>query len=265
MESILKNYARVGNFTSSKIVKLTTNGRAKDSFGAPFFDYIAERNMERRLNRSLSTEKSTPAFSWGKIGEKRVFDLLSIDHRLCSNDTLEHRTIRDWVGSPDFTKEELIEAVLRKIVGDVKCPLTMKSFCLLVEPIYAGIDGMDAINWVREHHDQGDDYFWQLVSNAIITGSDIGQLKIYCPYLSELPAIRLLAGEEVEKGDWNYNWIHKADDDGLPYLVDGGFYENLNTLEFPVTQRDKDFLTQRVQAGVERLIKRPDVYTKLLI
>lgn len=252
--SILNNVERIGNFTSSKIVSLTKNGKAKDTFGAPFYTYVEETNFERELNRALGNEMNAPALKWGKLLEKRVFELLPIEYRLCSDETIEHRKIKCWAGSPDCTLGE-------DIVGDVKCPLTLKSFCTLVRPLILGLEGMDAINWIRENHSDGEKYFWQLVSNACITGAKKCQLIVYVPYRSELEAIRLLAREQP--GNKLYSIIN-SDDGELPYLQDGGYYKNLNIIEFPVTEFDKNFLTQRVEAAETMLIKRPDCYTTLI-
>lgn len=252
---ILTNVARIGNFTSSKIVALTSNGKAKDSFGAPFYTYVAETNMERELNRSLGNEQDAQALRWGKLCEKRVFDLLPLSYRLCSDETIEHRHIKCWAGSPDCMEGE-------DVVGDVKCPLTLKSFCNLVRPLILGLEGMDAINWIRENHKDGDKYYWQLISNACITGAKKCRLIVYVPYRSELEKIRELAREQP--GNKLYSIINSEDAE-LPYLCDDGFYKNLNIIEFPVTEFDRNFLTERVKAAEAMLIKRPDCYTKMLM
>ena len=47
---------RIGNITSSEIVALTTNGKTKDSFGAPFNTYVDECIMERFFKHKLENE-----------------------------------------------------------------------------------------------------------------------------------------------------------------------------------------------------------------
>lgn len=252
--SILQNVSRIGNFTSSKIVAITTNGKAKGSFGKPFYTYVEETNFERELNRALSNEMNAQALKWGKLCEKKVFELLPIEYRLCSDETIEHRHIKCWAGSPDCTLQE-------EIVGDVKCPLTLKSFCTLVRPLILGLEGMDAINWIRENHSDGEKYYWQLISNACITGAKKCQLIVYMPYKSELEAIRVLARDQESN---NLYSIINAMDAELPYLQDGGYYKNLNIIEFPVTEFDRNFLTDRVLEGEKLLIKRPECYTSLI-
>lgn len=232
---------RNGNFTSSEIYRLMANGKAAGSFGAPFYEYIEEKRMERRLGRSLKDEVDARATSWGKLVERRCFDILPIDYTLCSDVTLSHPEIDFWKGSPDALKADA--------VPDVKCPLTLKSFCQLVDPFYDKNGKMIheglTIEAVRENHKDGDKFFWQIVSNAILTGKNKGELIVYCPYQKELADIRLLSDGKPE-----CYWIWSSSDDHLPYLIEGGQYKNCNVISFDILKRDKDALTERVlEAG----------------
>jgi hypothetical protein len=238
---------RNGNFTSSDIVKLTTSGTAKDSYGVPFYNYIEECNRERRLGRALEEEIDSKPTSWGKLLEKRGFDALSIDYTLCSSKTLSHHTIDFWKGSPDAVKE--LDDVL--YCADLKCPKTLNSFCQLVDPyiekgnkIFEGL----TIDAVRKNHKDGNKYYWQIVSNCIITGAKIGELVIYLPYIDELDKIRLMA-----EGRPDCYWIQGSTDDQLPHLIRGGHYKNINVIEFEIPESDIDFLTERVKKAGELL------------
>ena len=77
---------------------------------------------------------------------------------------------------------------------------------------------------------------------------------MYVPYQSELPAIREMANNY--DGDQNkvafLNW---ANDEDLPYLVDGGYYKNLNTLRWEASEADKKVLTNKVIEAVILLNK----------
>lgn len=236
---------RNGNFTSSEIVALTKMDRSGKNPGKPFFTYIEECNMERRLNRSLCEELSAHAVLWGKLCEKYVFDLLDTSYKMVSDETLPHPEIDCWAGSPDVRK--FIDAVICDTVGDIKCPKTLKSFCQLVDAwIMDGIDG------IREKHNDGDKFYWQLVSNACITGATFGELIVFAPYKSQLIEIR-----KACEGDPNYYWLFGSSDDQLPWLPDGGYYKNINIMRFQIPQRDKDFLRQRVLDARELLVERP--------
>src|SRR6185369_17941405 len=177
---IRTNTVRVGNFTSSTIAAIMSNGRSKGSLGAPALTYIEECNMERRLKRSLENDSNAKPLSWGKLVERRVFDLLGLEYKLISENTLNHPDIDYWCGSPDAQKFDEGGTVV-----DIKCPMTLKSFCQLVdssypdnakdkdEPRYNGTVAMDII---RERHKDGEKYYWQLVSNAILINAKFAEL-----------------------------------------------------------------------------------------
>lgn len=241
---MINNINRCGNFTSSEIVALTKKGKDKTSFGAPALTYIEETNLERRLGRSITTEVDARPLSWGKLLEVRVFDMLGLEYSLSSTETIVHPTIPYWAGSPDGSK--------LNTTADFKAPLTLKSFCHLVQPLYEGLTGMEAINRVREDHKDGDKFYWQIVSNAILQGNDLGELIIYMPYFSELEEIRIMARHNEQAG--KYKWVAWASDDELPYLIEGGYYKNLNIIRFEIPKADKKFLTDCVEKAGKMLI-----------
>lgn len=230
------NAIRNGNFTSSEIFRLMKSGRAKGSYSVDAQTYIDECNRERRLKRSIEVQTDARPLTWGKCVEKRAFDVLGLEYTLCSNLTLQHPTIPYWLGSPDATTIETVD--------DIKCPMTLTSFCQLVDPYYDNgrlvHEGL-TIEAVRENHRDGDKFFWQIVSNAILTGKKKGELIIYVPYLDELEEIKTLAD-----GNPDYYWIWSSDNEKLPYLVREGEYKNVNVIQFDIMQRDVDALTERV-------------------
>jgi len=244
---MINNTARIANFTSSEIVALTKKDKKGTGFGAPALTYIQETNMERLLGRSLTTEIDARPTSWGKLLEPRVFDILGLEYSLSSKETIVHPTIPIWAGSPDGSKVNT--------TADFKAPLTLKSFIQLVQPLYEGLTGMEAMNRVREDHKDGEKFYWQIVSNAILQGNDLGELIVYLPYFSELEEIRMMARHHEQAG--KFKWVDWASDDELPYLIDGGYYKNLNTIRFEIPKADKKFLTDCVTKAGEMLLKEP--------
>ena len=240
MSSIIDNPARIGNFTSSKIAALLTKGKDGKSFGKPALTYINEKNRERKLGRSITTESNARPLSWGKLVERQCFDLLGLEYKLCSKDTITHPKYPYWSGSPDMEKFDD-----GKTVVDIKCPITLNSFC----------DFVDAgnITEIRKKHLDGEQYYWQLVSNSILLNASYAELIIYCPYQSELKAIRELA-ENYDGNQKPFAWVNWAEDIELPYLVDGGHYKNLNVFRFEVPEADKKLLEQAVVAAGAMLI-----------
>ncbi len=238
--SINQTRARWGNFSSSEIGKLMTTAKDGKSFGKPALDYIAECNYERNLGRSIETDTNAKNFSWGHLMEKRCFSLLGLEYKLSSTETDVHPTIPVWVGSKDGNKWDEGKTVI-----EIKAPITLKSFCqFMQEP---------DIESIRKNHPSGDIYFWQCISNAILTESKFAELIVYVPYLEELPAIREFAAEY--DGDKNkVAWIHFAQDNDLPWIPKGGRYKNLNIIRWEVAQSDRDALTERILAAGSLLV-----------
>lgn len=221
---------RVGNFSSSEIHKLM--GAPK-----PRATYIAEKQMELRLNRPLSVESNSKPTNWGTFIEKRAFDLLGFEYALVSQKRLSHPTVPHWTGAPDCVSADT--------VVDIKCPFTLKAFCELVDTMNKGL-----ADFIKEYPE----YYWQLISNSILTGLKFAELVVYCPYKSELEEIKDMTRNFI--GDQNkVAFIGFANDDELPYLVDGGHYKNLNKLRFPVIEIDQAELTNEVIEAGKLLIK----------
>lgn len=240
---------RYGNFTSSEIAALMKEGKNKGSFGVPAYTYIQETNMERKLGRMLGEEFTSRETSWGDLMELRVFSLLEKEYSVSSKKTIQHPTIDCWTGTPDS-----IKSGEKNTICDIKGPYTLKSFCLLIDLFEKG-----GISAVRETHRQGDKYYYQLVSNACLTGCSKAELIVYMPYQSELQAIRELATSYDGPDQYRFKWIAFAADDELPYLIDGGEYKNLNKLSFEIPFMDKQALHERVVEASRMLIPRKSV------
>ena len=232
----IDNQIRFGRFTSSQIGNLMTKDRSGKGFGAPALTYIKSRAMERRLHRRISNDMSSRETSWGHLCELYLFDQLGLDYNLVSQETIVHPTIPTWAGSPDGKR-----FIAEPTVFDAKCPFTLLSFCTFVDSWNEG--GIDAI---RAEHKSGDMYYWQLVSNAILTDSTHAELIVFAPYKDELDKIRVLAMEAPPEVAGRYKWLDYVTDRELPYLVREGEYKNINTFRFPIPQADKDALTDAV-------------------
>lgn len=237
---------RDGNFTSSEIVNLLSVDKTGKGFGKPALTYIEEKNMERRLGVSLDSESNARPIIWGRTLEYRVFELLGLEYELISDISLRHPDIPFWVGSPDGKTKDA--------ANDIKCPFTRKSFCQLVQPLYDGLTGMDAMNKIRETHKEGETYYQQIVSNAILLDKPFGELIVYMPYKSELKEIK-----EQAEGNSKAYFIWSSDEEELPYLPDGGYYQNLNFVRFEIPQEEKDFLTSKVIEAGKLLVSNPSI------
>lgn len=225
---------RTANFSSSSIWKLTTSDRKGTGFGAPALKYIKEKQREKRLGRSIQNEINGQEVWWGKLNEPRVFGMLPLEYDFEAKIRYAHKTITNWTGMPDTIRPD--------VVGDIKCPFSLNSFC----------DAVDSFGDIEEFKKSKVEWYWQLVSNAILCEKSKAEIIVYVPYKSELEDIR----DACAMFDGNQNKVARfgfAEDDDMPYLVEGNHYKNLNIFQFDVLQDDIDYLTERVKLAVELL------------
>lgn len=216
---------RVAHITSSNTWKLfATPAKVKT--------YLQELAYEKKLGRGLGTESNARPLTWGKFVESRVFELLGLEYSLVSTDTIQHPSIYHWSGTPDgVTKDSVI---------DIKCPYTMKSFCELVEII----EKKDIENFKSEKPE----YYWQLVSNAVLTEKTHAELIVYCPFQSELMDIRIACDNYEGADQYKLRFIAESSDDELPYILDNGNYKNINIFKFEVPKSDIELLTNKIKS-----------------
>lgn len=242
MEALVES--RHGSFSSSNAWKLMTKDRSGKGFGAPALKYIKQVRYERRLGLPINNEFNAKPTLWGKICEKRAFDLIDLSYEYVSEKVrLFHPTL-PWSGVPDLKK--------LTTVGDIKCPWSREVFC----------DKIEALKDVKVYKEEFPEDYWQHISNAILLGEhgfeiDSFEAIIYCPYKSELEAIRdmvqRLDGETMSK----YYWLTNSHDDELPWIPDGGYYKNINVIRFEVPEADKKALTERMEMAGKLLIEMP--------
>lgn len=234
--SIVKNELRVGRFTSSEIYLLAAG---KTGFIKSGYTYIEKKFFERKINRSLDMGKYGQSAQWGLFLERYVFShFMGLKYEIAATETKINPELDCHAGSAD-----LVEKGVK--VGDIKCyePL---NFCRMAECF--------ALNDVQEFKNQFPKEYWQLVSNAIIYGTDRAELILYMPNLQELQEIRDLAMDHEGSDQWKFRFITENEDYQLPYVPDEAAYENLNRFEFEVPQVDKDFLIDRIKEA-DKIIK----------
>lgn len=217
---------RAGNFSSSSIWKLMTNGKAKGSVGKPFQTYVKQKVYEARIGRQLENEAYSHATSWGNLVEQVAFAQLS---NVKNGNLLERfkHPFHRWSGQPDYLSAE--------IVGDIKCPFTLLSFCELYE-----------INSGEELKEQKPEYYWQLISNAILTNKKVCELTIFCPLEEQIELIRQLAEQEKEA-----QWVFYANHNQLPFLAKTDYYKPIKQIKFTPTEEDINALIERVKKAEE--------------
>lgn len=233
--------SRVGNFSSSQIYKLMSKGRGAfsiENVGSSFSTYVRHKKWERKLGRSFNKDVNSKPTSWGTLVEKQAFDKMGLKYVLKSKDRYYHETHSEyWSGMPDLLTDD--------VVGDIKCPYTFESFVTMLEVIEA--QDIEYFKQVKP------DYYWQLVSNAILCDRPKALFVVYMPYLSEISEIKEMTELTIEEDQNKYAWINWASDEELPYLHDEMGVKNLNMFQFDVPEEDKQLLEQRVELAIKYL------------
>lgn len=227
---MIENKNRIANFTSSQMWKLMKNDKTGKGIGAPGLAYIEEKRLEMRLGRSVDVETYSKTTAWGTLIQYRVFDMLPFGYEFVGNKTYLHPSVTNWSGSPDLI-------VPKKKVGDIKCYYP-KNFASTADVLMK----QDVALFREECPEE----YWQLVSNAIINKVPVAEAVLYMPYYSELEEIREFASNYEGEDQWHYRFIAEEPSSCLPYLPDGGHYQNLVRFEFEVPKEDIDALTARV-------------------
>ena len=205
--------------------------------GKPALSYIAEKRYEQGLGRSIGSDAFSYPTSWGLLVESYVNDnYLGAEYVLASKDVVSHPTIARWKGSPDL--------ILKDTISDIKCPYTLLSFCPMIESLSKGIEAFKT---------DYKEYYWQLISNAIICDKPNIELVVFAPYQSELMAIREHASNYDGDDPFQFKWVVDCQDKKLPYLIEGKKYTNINKFRFPIPTGEKEFLTEKVETAILEL------------
>ncbi len=222
---------RNGSITSSNCWKLfATPAKVKT--------YLKELSYERRLKRRLNAETRSNPTSWGHLCEHLVFTkkgFLGTSYTYYSDSTIPHHSIKGWCGTPDGQTSDT--------VVDVKCPFTMKSFVELFDICQA--------NDIENFKSENPEYYWQLVSNSILTGKEYAELIVFCPKYETLPSIINLA-ENMEVDQNKYYWLQFAQFNELPYLPEGTTeFTEITKFRFKVPDADKQNLTEKIENALK--------------
>jgi hypothetical protein len=222
---------RHGRFTSSQAYRIVGTPAVRKT-------YIQEKAIERRLGSSLDGDAHSQAMAWGNFMELVVFNVLGLEYTIKSKETIVHSEYDFWAGSPDLI-------VPGKKVAEIKC-YQKKKFCLYTDALLKG-----DIELIKNDFKQE---YWQVVSNAIILGLNVGELITYMPYESEMEFIKDLAANHDGADQWKYRFIAEMSNENLPVLKDGGYYKNVNKFEFEIPKEDIQLLTEKMIEAENEII-----------
>ena len=230
---------RVGNFSSSSIWRLMTNGRGENGVGKPFAEYVKEKVYENRLDRQLQNDSYSKSTQWGIFCERFAFDRLPLEYKLDSQKRYFHPKYKHFCGAPDGLDT-------KDIVYDIKCPYSMKSFCDLLE-------SFESLERFKKEYPS---YYWQLVANGILTSRNVAQLIVFVPNETDLEEIQLEAADFDGADQWKVRFIYEANKEELPNITEGGYYKNITSFTFEIPVEDEQLLLERVALASSELEKQ---------
>jgi len=241
----MNNSLRAGHFTSSMVYKLINKGRSGNEFSAPGVTYINEKILEKRFQSCLDGGAHTQVLAWGNFMELTLYSILGVQYKISSKETSLHPLYGEfWSGSKDLYTENPKTKVMESI-AEIKC-YQKKNFALYTDCLLKKDIELLKNEFPKE--------YWQIVSNAIIEGVDIGEAITYMPYVSEYEVIKEMA-EDYEGADfWKYKFIRDLPVEDLPFIPNDGYYKNINKFSFIVPEEDKQLLTERILLASEYLL-----------
>ena len=209
-----------------------------ENVGKPFESYVQEKVWESKLGRSIDTESNAKQTSWGNLMELFFFEKhLDIRWTEVHKKRYEHPTL-PWSGAPDMVSDTE--------VGDVKSPYTLRSFCEMSDMCAEAVIAHDTLKETKP------DYYWQLVSNSILTGID--DVSLYVHGVDEKYYNDIVDYSEEMQDDLNsYAWIGFAKKEQLPLIPSGSKYPAITNISFTVPTEEKELLTERVKMASELL------------
>lgn len=275
---------RVSSVSSSEIVSICGEGKAKDSVSVTFYTYIKKKRYEYYLKQKLESDVDAFNLAWGKLVENIVHKLLPTEYRFQSENTIPHPSILGWVGTPDGERfKEVLRKLIKISVTDIKCPATRLAFMDLIIELYDHNDvqavpknvvemakGVFAalvedndnsiINIIRNTASDGEKYYWQIVSNSCIENTPYGELIAYCPYFENLQ--RIIDYNISLKIPYNPVLYKKIEE--MPHILKESGLLELNVIRFKISEKDKQFLEMRARMATEIIAMNRTDYNELI-
>lgn len=240
---------RLEKFTSSEVYNLMSEGKGSQ-VGKPFYTYIRNKLFEHQAGRELTNSSNAKPTAWGTYMEKYVFE----NYLKYSKMDLESKNVIPYLGEIEELHDfycgtpDLIGA---NSVGDIKCPFTLVSFLI-------AFNCVDILELIKVHPD-GEKFYWQLISNAILTGKDNCTLTFWVPrgyrieeYGEEESEILRIHDQIKNCGDPTMQWGLWADTEELPYLLNKETAQ-IKTFEFEATKTEKQRLLDRLVLATKEL------------
>jgi hypothetical protein len=220
---------RKANFTSSSIWRLAVPGRKNGEPSANFYSYVEEKKAEIIAGRTLSNEARSTSLDWGNMCE-------SLAQRYKHEDL-------PWSGMPDGLKGP-------DVVTDIKSPWTLASFMAVYMPIFHTGKIKPEETTVSELLKKSKkEWYWQLISNSILTKRTVCELILFMPKRKLLEEIRA-----ISQNSGKY-YFHNKTDFELPWTSENSEINTITKIQFEAPEADVQHLKERVQLAANLLNK----------
>ena len=167
---------RCGLITSSNIYKIIGKGRAKDKLFTDSGESYLNQVVHESITGQVADEVTSKAMEWGIQHEVLAIEALrsskypDIEHYGVDNPRIYKSFSNEYHGgSPDFVCT--VNGI--KTVGEIKCPYTGSNVIELL--------GYNIEDDIKSNYPE---YYWQVLSNMMLTGASEGLLCIFDPRMT---------------------------------------------------------------------------------
>jgi hypothetical protein len=238
---------RVARITSSKVSLLLVEGRQEMGFGAGAITYLNNKKKELEFGRGLDLPIYKQDMIWGKAWETYVHWQLGNEYELVIDKTTIHPKHIQWSGSQDFN---ILNNGVKIGISELKCYQMSNHFDYVKVLLQQNVEVFK-----KEYASE----YWQIVSNCIIHGVNIGEAIAFMPTEQNLLEMRDMVEntdyiEKHLKDDaWKYRFLYEKDLYDLPFIPKHSDFPSMVKFRFEVPVKDMVLLTKKVTDGIKYL------------
>lgn len=238
---------RVARITSSKVSLLLVDGMQEYGFGAGAITYLNGKKKELEFGRGLELPVNKWELLWGKMFEPYVHWQLGNEYEMIVDQTTIHPKYPQWSGSQDFN---ILKDGVKIGISELKC-YQMSNHYDYVKVLQSG--NIDVFR--KEYKSE----YYQIVSNCIIHGVDIGEAIAFMPTQEQLEEIRDLlentdyVEKQLKDDPWKYRQFYEKDLWDLPFIPEHSDFPSMVKFRFNVPVEDKILITKKVLNGIKYL------------
>lgn len=238
---------RVARITSSKVSLLLVEGKQELGFGAGAITYLNNKKKELEFGRGLELPVNKWEMLWGKMFEPYVHWQLGNEYEMVVDQTTIHPKYPQWSGSQDFN---ILDNGVKIGISELKC-YQMSNHYDYVKVLQSG-----NVDVFRKEYKQE---YYQIVSNCIIHGVDVGEAIAFMPTQSHLIEMRDLLenSDYIEKqlkdDAWKYRQFYEKELWDLPFIPEHSDFPSMVKFRFNVPIEDKILITKKVLNGIKYL------------